>query len=199
MSQNVEIEFKNLLSEKEFYQLQKVFQLTEAQFKIQTNYYFDTPNFVLKKHNAALRIREKNSSYELTLKEPLGQGLLETTDVLEKQIASSLIDGKQNLPMGDVHSQLDKYSIDLNELTCFGFLKTERAEIDYQNGLLVFDKSTYFEKEDFELEYEVLDIDAGKKAFEELLKTYDIPIRPADNKILRFYREKLRNEAKDSR
>lgn len=62
MVQELEIEFKNLLTKEEFHRLADFFQLTEKDFAEQENYYFDTKYFALKKHGAALRIRKKRIS-----------------------------------------------------------------------------------------------------------------------------------------
>lgn len=185
-----------MLTKSDFHKLIKEFNLGNENFNKQVNFYFDTYNFVLKQHNAALRIREKNGQYELTLKEPLGQGLLETTDVLEPCIAEDLINGRNIIPDGDVCIQLQKYPLQPEKIRLFGSLETERAEINYESGLLVFDKSSYFGKEDYEIEYEVTDIDAGKASFLSLLNRYDIPIIPAENKIIRFYKEKQKHTEK---
>ncbi|HWO77518.1 MAG TPA: CYTH domain-containing protein [Bacillus sp. (in: firmicutes)] len=190
MAQQIEIEFKNMLTKADFEKLIKGFKLDKGNFKKQVNFYFDTYDFTLKQHKAALRIREKNGLYELTLKEPLGQGLLETTDILEPVVALDLIKGKTSIPEGDVYVQLQKYPLELEQIRLFGSLETERAEVTYEAGLLVFDKSRYFGKDDYEIEYEVTDIEIGKASFLALLEQYDIPINPAENKMIRFYKEK---------
>ena len=196
MGQQIEIEFKNMLTKTTFDKLINGFNLKKKDFKTQVNYYIDTYDFILKKYNAALRIREKNGQYELTLKEPLGQGLLETTDLLEPAQAEDLIKGELMIPKGDVSTQLQKYPLKLEEIHLFGSLKTERAEVQYKVGLLVFDKSSYFGKDDYEVEYEVTDIDAGKAAFLSLLNQYEIPIIPAENKIVRFFKERQKQNEK---
>ena len=40
---------------------------------------------MLKSRGSALRVREKDGKFELTLKEPAGEGLLETTQILNKK------------------------------------------------------------------------------------------------------------------
>ncbi|MBC3697800.1 CYTH domain-containing protein, partial [Bacillus pumilus] len=78
MAQEIEIELKQLLMKEEFEQLKQHFQLKDSDFHTQTNYYFDTPQFDIKSQFAALRMREKNGQWVLTLKEPHEIGLLET-------------------------------------------------------------------------------------------------------------------------
>ncbi|WP_099354191.1 CYTH domain-containing protein [Fredinandcohnia onubensis] len=189
MSQELEIEFKNILEEDEYRQLLSAFSISEDKKVIQENFYFDTPDFSLKGVGAALRIREKNGIYTLTLKQPVERGLLETHQVLSKEEAEQMLNGG-NIIEGEVVSILKGLSIKTSDVRFFGSLKTKRAEVEYKNGLLVLDKSYYLNQTDFEVEYEVTDEVSGKVIFSELLQQYNIPIRKTDNKILRFYNRK---------
>ena len=92
MSQELEIEFKNMLTKKEFEKIKSYYQFSSEQFVIQKNHYYDTPSFSLKEKGAALRIREKQQRFVLTLKEPAPVGLMETHQVLaEKKLPQGLI------------------------------------------------------------------------------------------------------------
>lgn len=186
MSQELEIEFKNMLTASEYDLLINEFRLEESDFFTQTNYYFDTADFQLKARLAALRIRKRELHYELTLKTPEQIGLLETTQILAEEQVSAILDGA-NIPVGQVRDALHTLSIDHEELVMFGSLTTTRAEKDYKKGLLVFDKSFYSDTHDFELEYEVTDFEKGKVIFNRFLEDRQIPQRPTKNKILRFY------------
>jgi len=189
MSQELEIEFKNILEEVEYRQLLTAFSISEDKKIIQENFYFDTPEFSLKGVGAALRIRKKNGICTLTLKQPVKRGLLETHQVLSKEDAEQMLNGG-NIIEGEVASIIKGLSIEPLDVRFFGSLKTKRAEVDYKNGLLVLDKSYYLNQIDFEVEYEVTDEVSGKLRFKELLEQYKIPIRKTDNKILRFYNRK---------
>lgn len=191
MEQQIEIEYKNLLTEQEFWLLVKAFQIEEKNFKEQKNHYFDTRDFALKKFGCALRIREKGNEFTFTMKEPHAEGLLETNEAIDGKLTQRAIEAGE-LPEGEIKNRIKKYGIDPRDIKYFGTLSTYRAEIPYKGGLLVFDKSFYFKKTDFELEYEVENAEQGKKAFFELLARYDIPFRKTENKILRFYREMKR-------
>ncbi len=59
MTQEIEIEFKNLLTKSEFLKLSEALCMKEHDFKQQVNHYFDTKDFSLKQKKSALRIREK--------------------------------------------------------------------------------------------------------------------------------------------
>lgn len=186
MSQELEIEFKNMLTASEYDLLVNEFRIEESDFFTQTNYYFDTADFQLKDRLAALRIRKRELHYELTLKTPEQIGLLETTQILAEEQVTAILDGA-NIPVGQVRDALNTLSIDHEDLVMFGSLTTTRAEKEYKKGLLVFDKSFYSDTHDFELEYEVADFEKGKVIFNRFLEEREIPQRPTKNKILRFY------------
>lgn len=189
MGHEIEIEFKNLLTKEEFTRLMDAFSIEESMFQTQINHYFDDSYFQLKGLSSALRIREKKNGFELTLKQPAQVGLLETNQSLPKELAQAVLAGAP-IPDGIVKEELEKLGISTIGLQYFGALKTKRTELQYRGGLLVFDHSFYLSKEDYELEYEVQDPEAGEAEFNRLLHTYNIPIRPTDNKIKRFYKQK---------
>ncbi len=193
MAQEIEIEFKNLVTQDEFSQLISHFHINDEDFTSQDNHYFDTPDYQLKDNQSALRIRHKSGTYTLTLKTPLKEDLLETNQQLSKQEADSLLSGGV-FPEGEVKSAIHSLNISTQSLQYFGTLTTSRAEIDYREGLLVFDKSSYLQRQDYELEYEVKERQSGEKIFRSLLEQLNIPLRKTDNKIKRFYTEKLKQD-----
>lgn len=184
MSTNLEIEFKNMLNESEYKKLLKHFYISEEQIWTQKNVYFDTTSSDLKRQKAALRVRIKNNTYELTLKTQAEVGLLETNQSITKVDYQNL---KHNhcLVNGPVYTALINLGINIEDLRVITDLTTNRAEVEYQEGLLVLDKSFYGEVIDFELEYEVKDYDKGLNSFNQLLAQHNIPSRPAQNKIKR--------------
>ncbi|MEH6841333.1 CYTH domain-containing protein [Priestia megaterium] len=189
MKQEIEIEFKNIVTKEEFDRLRSHFQLAEDQFISQENHYFDTPAFSLKDCGAALRIRSKKDKSVLTLKQPHQEGLLETHEALTNEQAKELLDGSAKIP-STIQQLITDLQVDSHTLTYFGTLRTSRAEIPYKNGLLVLDHSFYLGAEDYELEYEVTDANEGAKCFEQLLTELDIKKKPTENKIRRFYKRK---------
>lgn len=189
MSQNIEIEFKNMLTNEEFIRLKKYFNIDQTKIKKQVNHYFDTPSFSLKAHGSALRIREKSTQFEMTLKQPAEQGLLETNQLLHAEQAENILKTGKILE-GEVKDAITKLIEDADSLQYFGSLTTDRAEFEYKGGLLVLDHSYYLNTEDYELEYEVTDETEGFKIFSELLDELKIPVRTTDNKIKRFYAKK---------
>ncbi len=185
MNHEIEIEFKNLLEKEEFYHLVDAFTQQNS-FVSQTNYYFETPSFLLKKKKCALRIREKNHTYTLTLKRPHTVGLLESHESLTKEEAEAVLKSPNQLP-DTFKSLLEDLQISVSDLTLLGSLTTNRTEIPYRGGLLVLDHSTYLGWEDYEVEYEVQDEQKGKEVFLELLQHHHIPVRKTKNKIQRFF------------
>src|SRR5699024_1286494 len=92
MGQEIEIEFKTLIDEHTFYKLLETLPFSNKSV-VQINHYFDTKHMSLKKHKSALRIREKDDSYTLTLKQPHTRSVLETHDLLTYQEYVSWIIG----------------------------------------------------------------------------------------------------------
>ncbi|MFE5472968.1 CYTH domain-containing protein [Bacillus safensis] len=190
MAQEIEIELKQLLMKEEFEQLKQHFQLKDADFHTQTNYYFDTPQFDIKSQLAALRMREKDGHWVLTLKEPHEIGLLETHQTIAPP--SQLDDFE--LPEGEVADRLDHLNIQKDQIVYFGSLETSRAEKMIEEGLIVLDHSRYLTVEDYELEFEVSDLEIGQTAFSALLQKFHIPVRNTKNKVVRFYEEKMKTQ-----
>ena len=193
MSQNIEIEFKNIVTFDEFNKLKTFFQIVDSDFIIQENHYFDTPAFDLKKSGSALRIRNKNGKLEMTLKQPHPDGLLETNETLNQLEADQLLQNGE-INQGPIRKLIEKMNINPELIQYFGSLRTNRAEKEYNGGLIVLDHSYYLNKEDFEIEYEVSNRKIGKKHFSELLEQLQIPIRVTENKIKRFYIEKYKQQ-----
>ena len=186
--QEIEIEFKNLLTFEEFTSLCSSFQVHPEDFFSHENHYFDTERFQLKECGRALRIRKKGGNYTLTLKQPANVGLLETHQVINEEEKAKMMDENQGLIPGIIADILKKeLGIDASSIHYFGSLKTNRVEIPYKNGLLVLDESHYLQTSDFELEYEASNFQEGQQDFHELLKEHHIPVRETKNKIARFY------------
>ncbi|PEJ41717.1 CYTH domain-containing protein [Bacillus wiedmannii] len=184
MTQEIEIEFKNIVTEEEFDTLCKSFSIEV--FTKQVNHYFETPGLSLKEAGSALRIRHKGETYTLTLKQPAEVGLLETHQVVTEAEARMMMETNVIIS-GAVMDQLHKLQIPVSTLTYMGSLTTERAETLFEGGTLVFDHSFYYNHDDYEIEFEVQDEETGKAVFIHLLKQHDIPIRHTNNKVKRFF------------
>jgi uncharacterized protein YjbK len=193
MAQEIEIEFKNLLTEKEYRRVYHYLPFKSVELMEQTNYYFETEDFKLKQKGAALRIRHKNGKCTLTLKEPHKEGLLETHDALTAEEANLWILNKM-MKKTHVSKQLQGLGISIDSLRYLGSLTTRRKEIEYEGTTVVLDHSLYYDQEDYELEVEANSKEDGKKVIKEILEACNIPERKTDNKIKRFYNAKLQSE-----
>ncbi|MCU5745994.1 CYTH domain-containing protein [Staphylococcus sp. SQ8-PEA] len=188
MATNNEIEFKQLLSEEQYSQLKNDhFKHTPA--FTQTNYYIDTPDFTLKHHLCALRIRKKHNTLEMTLKVPAKVGLLEYN--FETNVQPHI--GEQLHPSAlpqDITEELESINANIHQLEILGSLTTTRMEVAKGDNLLVLDKSEYLDVTDYELEYEVDNYDEGRVEFRQLLQSYGIDYQEPDNKVKRFFDRK---------
>lgn len=185
LSQEIEIEFKNLITKEEFNKILSMYSFHEPPV-VQTNFYFDTPNFSLRNNHSALRIREKKGIYYLTLKETIQEGILETHDSLT---LDEVIYWKNNEPVvkSNVAKQLNKLNIRISELIYYGSLTTKRTEYHHDQLIYVLDESNYNGQSDYELEIEAPTFQKGQVVFNNLLKTSGIPKRETPNKIMRFF------------
>lgn len=187
MRQEMEIEFKNLLSAEEYDRLLDSYADGSA-IVWQANDYFDTPSFEIRSKGAALRVREKKDGLVLTLKEPSGDGLLETHVNLTASEAEDLF--KYGLIHSEqMNAQLERFDL-TGPLEHLGRLETERFEKQLADGLLVLDKSHYLGVTDYELEFETTDFKQGEAAFHVLLDQNNIELRKTKNKIVRFMERK---------
>lgn len=186
MSQSIEIEYKNMLTRQEFELLINVLPY-KSKFIQQKNHYFDTDSFKLQQLHSALRIREANQQYTLTLKEPAHIGSLETNEIID---ATTMKQWLNNQPLSTpiISERLQQFSISYEDLKYFGFLITERTLYQVSPEIVIaLDHSFYHELEDYELEVEGLEDQATKQFFQSLLQTYKIPARKTEPKIRRFF------------
>ncbi|MEG0386314.1 MAG: CYTH domain-containing protein [Solibacillus sp.] len=186
MSQQIEIEFKNLLTKEQYERLLFAFSVETAQIERQINHYFDTPEQHLKKLFSGLRIRMVDQNIECTLKEKTAEHQhLETTEQLSTKQAEQMLEG-QSLHAPSIIERLQDLQVPIHELQRFGTLTTDRVELPYEGGILVFDHSFYLHCEDYEVEYETNDEVFGKNVFSRFLLKYDINPQPTPKKIARF-------------
>lgn len=92
----------------------------------------------------------------------------------------------KGIPAYSVNERLALFKIPVADLQCYGTLTTDRVEIPYKGGLLVFDHSFYLLCDDYEVEYETHDEAVGKQIFSEFLAHHEIEPQPAQKKIVRF-------------
>ena len=176
MTKNKEIEFKTLITEQTYNDLLKEFELDNNVFA-QTNFYFDTPDLKLLGEKTVLRIRKKGTSYKLTKKTRAEVGADEAHILLSETKANEYLKDGFNasiigLPYNVVYQA---------ELT------TYRASTPYKNGTLFLDKSVYYGKVDYEIEYEVDDDKEGLVDFKDFLAKYNITYKESIRKSKRAF------------
>ena len=169
MPTNVEIEAKILIQDYEYERLIKSLNIKTYS---QNNYYFDNSDYSFSKIYG-LRIRYKNNKYELTLKEKLEEGKLETNQNINEDEFS--ICYKNNIfPNGEVKNKLEKLNIDINSLKIIGSLMTIRGDIQYKTSLISIDKNIYNNLIDYEVEAEDKTLSEAIKNLQEFLKKFNI-------------------------
>lgn len=188
MVQEIEMESKNLLTKIEYDKLLTFFDVTAKQAKQQVNHYFETTDFQLKENGAALRIREKNKQWTLTLKQPYQDGLLETHEHLTEEEAHYAIqDPRYLLHYTKVTAPMRALDINTDKLIYGGSLETQRIEVPYQQALVVIDYSIYNGCTDYELEIEADSKASSEFIMKQLTDNLEIAIKHTPNKIERFY------------
>ncbi len=189
MTEEIEIEGKALVTKDDFLTLLKSFHVNEDEAIVQNNYYFETPVFSLKQQFSALRIRKKNGAYTLTLKEPHDSGILETHQSISEHEWTIAIEHNK-FPEGTIVNKLRLRKIPIEQLQFVGQLLTRRIEFPYKNGLLCLDISEYFDKVDYEIEFEGTSTEHVQSTLATLFSTLNITPIYADNKMRRFFKRK---------
>lgn len=176
MTKNIEIEFKTFISEDVYNNLIKEFELENNIFS-QTNYYFDTEDTLLMQEKTVLRIRQKGSNYKLTKKTRAEVGADETHLFISKEQAENFLQNGFDAKI----INLPYYVKNIAQLT------THRASTPYKNGTLFLDKSEYYGKVDYEIEYEVDEEKEGLKDFKNFLDSHNITFKESIRKSKRAY------------
>lgn len=199
MKQEYEIEYKNLLTLKEYEKIRNnefVYAKSEPKYSkiTQWNYYFDTENELLKNQGAALRIRVADLYNELTFKVPVDGFFLETNIPLDKEQVEYFL-SKRTLSLSEVTTDPIKLSLDgITNQTIFNLFnsfKTIRLEKQVLDNLIVLDQTTFQNGvTDYELEVESIDPIVGQNFINSFLDTYSIPTRLTSKKIARAEKNK---------
>lgn len=202
MSEEIEIEFKSMLTKSEYDRIVHFYQLSPAQTIKQTNLYYDTVDWQLKENQMGLRIRQFDNHAEATLKIPQAVGLLEVTDSLTiEQVEAALKEQHFTFEAKEILHRLDLLNISFNELRLIGNLTTQRGELTVSEGKLALDESWYSGQHDFELELEVPNEQFSLQDFKQFLRKFDLPYRATQNKIARAVaaKQQLNNGKEDNR
>ena len=176
----IEIEFKNLLTEDEYNNLYTSLKLEDKPQIINKNFYYDDANESLKKANSALRIRYTNNKDEMTLKIKGSKQNIPLDESFPKEPTV--------LPIvpNEIIAELENINIQIKTPILTQKIETIRYELPYKSGLLVVDKTTFLNDiVDYELEFEAKDYNIGLEDFKTLLSEFNIEERKAKPKIAR--------------
>ncbi len=162
MSKNREIEAKTLLHRETYQKIVNDFPV-KSDF-VQENYYFDTPDKLLKKHHISLRIRIYSDHAEQTMKVPDPNPVqrnyhevIEINDNLTHAQAKELVAKKHFAFHGNIGQYLTAhFAKEQDALSLFTWSKTRRILMNGpQDCELTLDATSYPDGyEDFELEIE---------------------------------------------
>ena len=124
---HLEIEFKSGLTKEQFLSILPLFK--DIQPLKQTNYYIDTPDFSIRDHKMALRIRTFEKSAELTLKVSQTIGNMEYNQQLNASEVKLLLE-ELVFPPGEILNYLLEATIPIENLKILGQLTTIRREME---------------------------------------------------------------------
>ncbi|MCR5490900.1 MAG: CYTH domain-containing protein [Bacilli bacterium] len=173
MSNAIEIEAKSLVSKEDYRKLVTLF--ADCPRYMQTNYYIDSDDRVLARNGISLRVREKGDRYELTLKTPLSEGLLEKNCVISLAQFEDF-KSKGVFPKGDTSRFLTMLDFNIDDLKILTSLTTDRIDVEYEGGLLSIDRNVYSGKTDFEVEFEYNNLEGAKAIMTRLFQENQIPV-----------------------
>lgn len=146
MNNEVEIEYKTIVTLEEYKKLIKHFDLVEKTPIKQTNYYFETKDDFIKSLMDSLRIRKISNTYTVTYKKHVSNNkVIELNNNITSEEFNKYMSNGINLKE---YNNSNKTAFNISSLT------TERFEISNNNIKYFIDKSTYNGITDYEIEIE---------------------------------------------
>ncbi|WP_286037396.1 CYTH domain-containing protein [Bacillus safensis] len=147
----VEQEYKYLLSQADFQHIYDMFiQIHTPTYVLNFNYYYDTPDFLLKRFGYTVRIRQISGKLTLEIKRP------------SQTSGYKRVREETSLPIEELPQKLDIQNIMTSlpititqQPELLGLLVTERTTFYIEKGIKVdLDQSSYLGITDYELEIE---------------------------------------------
>lgn len=172
---NIEIEAKVLMGRKDYEKIKNKLDFIPS-VKVQSNYYLDSEDRVLKKYGMIVRLRTREGNAKLTMKAPLAEGLLEKNQTMTLQEATQMIKTGV-LPKGDVADFLDILHIDASQLKILAELTTERREGEYNGAKINISKNTYGDTVDYELECDSDSKAKSEAILKEICESLKVPFK----------------------
>lgn len=200
----IEKEIKYLLSQEDFIKMEVYLKEYLKKRIIQSNFYFDSQNFDLKKKRITVRVRIfSNKKGEITIKKGIKNNFTENINEAKIRIEETLPlpfkDIKNILKFKNIDRFLDKYEKQKSnfKIDMLGKLKTYRNIYNLFEGELFLDKSRYFKQTDYELEWEGNNLENANIHIKKIFS--DLNIKPLLNKLSkssRFIKELKRKREK---
>lgn len=190
MSQSLEIESKAILTKEEYDHL--ISNFDHNTIYRQLNYYIDSKDLIIRKKDCGLRVREKEGSFELTLKVPAKKGKIEINQQIS-DISFYNLCKSQIFPDGEVSKHLkDILGIDASSLYVLGELITDRIDVGFKESLISIDKSMYNSIIDYEVECEDESMEKAILHLKEFLNQFDIEYKKSPGGKLKRFLETLK-------
>ena len=169
MEKSIETEYKMLIDEDTFHRLNQAFM--DQHCYEQTNYYLTSEELATALYS--FRMRQKGDYYEMTLKTPTaGLGRVEMNCQLTAEEFNDVLNG--HMIDNEITRLLTDSNFDLSKIRQEYSLKTIRHDIPMTYGLLSLDENFYLDQHDFELEFEMSDLNNGLEEFKALLDNYHL-------------------------
>ena len=183
MAKNLEIEYKNILSQAEYQELFNHYNFAETAPLTQENIYFDTADGELRKRHIGLRVRITDAYVHLTMKQPVkDHQKLETTEKLSLIDGESIKESGKLSHGGEVADFLATIDMALDDLVIIGRFKTIRHQQVIEGQDMVLDHCFFQDYEDYELEVETSNPETGL-LFIKIYCKISIPQRPIKQKM----------------
>lgn len=164
MINNLEIEYKCLVNREQFEKLSNLYP--NKTFIRQKNTYYDTKTNDLQQKKCALRIREKEGTFLVTLKTPAENGHHEYEYYVTENSPTMF-------SKGEIVSILHELNI-YDEMIAIAECVTYRAVVETELAELCFDINEYNGFVDYEIEYEQKVDHDGKKEFNKILSKINL-------------------------
>lgn len=182
----LETELKCIFDEETYKQVESAFEWDWV--KHQINYYYMDENFSLRENGIMVRVREKDGKYALQVKHhKRPTGALQICEENEY----SFYDVPKTI---DADTAKKITGIDVGEISLLGALDTLRHSLMWDsNTEICLDKSTYFDKIDYEIEVEYTN--GMPKKLADILRDLGVHFTEQSiGKSTRFFREWLNKE-----
>ena len=185
MTTSIEQEYKTMITKDQYNLLFKHFNFQPSLAIKQTNTYYDTADEKLKDKHAAFRLRNIGNRSEWTLKQKT-QGI-RSIELTQENATSITVPESLTLDLVHEKSILDffkQHQIKLGSLKATYRISTLRHVETVSGGEFFLDHSTFNDRDDYELEFEV-NAPHGHQVWEKFMKEFKIDYQQAKPKIAR--------------